>query len=141
MDKHNISFFGKTSGMLVSTAGMKEPWLFIRMIKQKESGTWEKPSQQEGKLIRFSLEEQCMILNVLNHYMEEISGFHTFKDSKTAFSFKWKDEMLWINIGDYSKPLTAAQVDYFRRIMEHIVEEKIANATGGQAPKSEENTT
>lgn len=137
MDKHNVSFFGKSSAMLVSTAGMNDPYMFVRMIKQKQDQTWEKPSQQEGKLIRFSLEEQCMILNVLNRYMDDVSGFHTFKDSKTPFSFKWKEETLWCNVGDYSKPLTASQVDYFRRIMEHIVEEKIANATGGQAPKSE----
>lgn len=136
MDKHNVSFFGKKSAMLVNSPGLESKFLFVRMIKQKESGAWEKPSEGQGKLIRFSLEEQCQMLNVLNRYSEDFSGFHTFKEAKTSFSVKWKEETLWFNVGDYSKPLTASQVDYFRRIMEHIVEEKIANATGGQAPKN-----
>lgn len=36
---------------------------------------------------------------------------------------------LFINIGDYSKRMSWAQVEVLRRLLEHILEEKIENAT------------
>ena len=67
MDKHNISFFGQSIGMLMNSPGMAAGGIFIRMIKKKTDGIWEKPTLQEGKVVNLSLSEICEINEVIQH--------------------------------------------------------------------------
>jgi len=80
VDKHNKSFFGKTTGMIFDSGPSSSPVIFLTFIKKKEDGSWEKPSKKEGKAIKFSLVDMAFILQVLNegksawkteHYFEE----------------------------------------------------------------------
>ena len=64
-DQHNYSFFGQKTGLTVQSALKNEPYKFLRFIKNKSDGEWEKPPKGEGKAIKFSLEEMVSILQVL----------------------------------------------------------------------------
>jgi len=61
-DQHNYSFFCQKTGLTVQSAPKNEPYMFLRFIKNKSDGEWEKPSKGEGKAIKFSLEEMVSIL-------------------------------------------------------------------------------
>ncbi len=130
--KHDYSFFGQNTGLILSTSSQYEPFLFIRCIKRKSDGNWEKYSNGEGKVIKISLEEMVMIIEVLNSKKLNWTSYHTFKDDKTQFSFEWEDKtmkVLWIKIVNYSKMLNFAQVDILKRLLEHVLDEKIEHAT------------
>lgn len=138
MDKHNVSFFGQKIGMLLNSSGMAVPSIFIRMIKCNEAGVWEKPSQQEGKVINLSLIEICSINDVLQHIEQEWSTIHKHKQTQTKISFKWANDQksIWINIGDYGKNLKAGEIIFFRRLLAHLEAEKIEFATHGRQKES-----
>ena len=131
-DQHSQSFFGQNTGLLLNSTSKSDPYLFIRCIKRKTNGTWEKPSKGEGKVIKCALEEIVMILSVLDRKSLNWQSYHTYNDNKTAISFSWEDEnaeTLWINIGEYSKMLTFAQAEVLRLLLTHILDEKILFAT------------
>jgi len=141
VDNHSYSFFGQKVGLIIQTALKNEPYMFFRLIKCKNDGTWEKPSSGEGKIIKLSLEEMVFILRVLNKKVNSWSSYHTFKDNKTQISFKWENEekrKLWIHIGSYSKVLEYAQFTILEMLMTHILNEKIEFAT---APSSSKNSS
>jgi len=129
---HNYSFFGKKVGLTIQSTSITDLFIFFRLIKSKENGIWEKPSKGEGKVIKFSLEEMVMILQVLKKEVNSWSSFHTFKNNKTQISFKWENNgknRLWINIDQYSKMLDYAQLKILELLFEHILHEKIEFAT------------
>jgi len=61
MDNHNQSFFGQKTGLLLNSADPSEPYIYLRFLKKKGDGTWEKPSNREGKNIKINLLEQIQI--------------------------------------------------------------------------------
>jgi hypothetical protein len=129
---HSKSFFGQNTGLIINSASKFQPFIFFKCIKKKPDGKWEKPSKNEGKLIKCSLEEIVMILEVLNRRSLNWKSFHSYKAIKTLLSFSWENETadtLWINIGDYSKMLNHAQVEILRLLMSHVLKEKIIFAT------------
>ena len=129
-DKHNKSFFGQSTGMFLQSSSKTDPFIFLRFIKKKESGTWEKPSLGEGKTIKCSLEEIVMILNVLRRRIKSWSTVHVFKEEKTPISVNWEGEnKVWFNVGDYPKMLIIAQIEILILLIEHILAEKIKFAT------------
>lgn len=131
-DSHNHSFFGQNTGLLVNSTSKSESFIFMRCIKRKTDNSWEKPSKGEGKVIKFSMEELVMILQVLNREVLNWTSYHTFKDNKTPISFSWEDKeakTLWINIANYSKMLNYAQAEILRLLITHILSEKIKYAT------------
>jgi len=131
-DTHSKSFFGQNTGLLINSSATSEPFFFIRCIKKKPGGSWEKPSAGEGKVIKCSLDEIVMILQVLNRKQLNWSCYHTYKNNKTSISFGWEDEQaetLWINIANYSKMLNFAQAEILRLLLVHILQEKIKYAT------------
>ncbi len=133
-DKHNYSFFGQKVGLIVQNSLKSDPFIFFRLLRAKDNGTWEKPSNGEGKVIKFSIEEMIWIIRVLKKDVKSWSSFHSYKDTKTPIAFKWKEgenEKLWINIGGYSKKLDYSQFTVLKMLMEHILEEKIKYATAG----------
>ncbi|KKK70394.1 hypothetical protein LCGC14_2924410, partial [marine sediment metagenome] len=139
-DKHNKSFFGKSTGMFLQSSSKTDPFIFFRFIRKKESGTWEKPSIGEGKTIKCGLEEIVMILNVLRRRLKSWSTVHIFKEEKTSISIKWEGEnKIWLNVSDYPKMLTIPQIEILVLLMEHIIAEKIEFATS--SGKSNEETS
>ncbi|MFX0073756.1 MAG: hypothetical protein ACFFAO_21970 [Candidatus Hermodarchaeota archaeon] len=140
-DNHSQSFFGKSTGITIQSSSKTDPYIFLKCIKKKADGKWEKPTQGEGKTIKLSLEEMVMISHVLNKKTESWSSYHSFKNTKTSISFKWKEEdnILWINIGDYSKMLTFSQIEIFRLLLKHIIKEKIEFATTLNSSNFQEN--
>jgi len=139
-NKHNMSFFGQTTGMIFQSAAKTEPWIFFRCIKKKPNGNWEKPSKGEGKVIKCSLEEIIMILSVLNKKKESWSAYHSFKDMNTQIQFKWDEndgETLWVHIGNYSKMLKVSQIELLRLLLTHVLNEKIEFATSSKETQDE----
>ncbi|MFX1234750.1 MAG: hypothetical protein ACFFBY_09345 [Promethearchaeota archaeon] len=135
VDAHIQSFFGHNTGIIVKTLSRSKPYILFRFIKKKPSGVWEKPSINEGKLIKFSLEEIIMILQVLNRNILNWTNYHTYQNKKKHISFNWEEnstEILWINIDDYSKMLNFAQIEILRLLMTHILNEKIIYATSSK---------
>ncbi|MBY9020832.1 MAG: hypothetical protein KGD67_07230 [Candidatus Lokiarchaeota archaeon] len=129
---HSKSFFGQNTGIIVSSSSSSDPFMFIHCFKKKPNGIWEKPSSNEGKAIKISLEEIVMILKVLNHESHKWQTQHIFKDKETAVSFNWEDvnhEVLWINVNNYSKRLNLAQSEILRLLLMHLLDEKIINST------------
>ena len=132
VDSHLKSFFGQNTGIIVSSFSSSDPFTFIHCFKKKPSGIWEKPSSKEGKSIKFSLEEIVLILRVLNRQTLNWQSQHNYKDNTTSISFNWEDdeaEILWINIGKYSKRLNLAQTEILRLLLSHFLEEKIIHST------------
>ena len=73
-----------------------------------------------------------MILQVLSRQALNWKSYHLYKEKKTSVSFSWEDEetkYLWINIADYSKVLNYAQVEIFRLLLIHLIEEKVVYST------------
>lgn len=132
VDNHSYSFFGQKVGLIIQSASKNEPYIFFRLIKSKNDGSWEKPSSGEGKIIKFSLEEIVWIIRVLTKEVNSWSSYHTYKDNKTQISFKWEDgekAKLWIHIGSYSKVLEYSQFKILEMLLKHILKEKIEFAT------------
>ncbi|MFX1337595.1 MAG: hypothetical protein ACFFDK_03215 [Promethearchaeota archaeon] len=131
-DQHSQSFFGQNTGLIISSSSKSDAFLFIRGIRRKSDGNWEKLSAGEGKVIKCSLEEIVMILTVLNRNSLKWQSYHTYKDNKTSISIGWEDEeakTLWINIDKYSKMINYAQAEIIRLLLIHILDEKIRYAT------------
>jgi len=132
VDKHSQSFFGQSTGLTIRSSSKTEPFIFLKCIKKKPDGSWEKPSLGEGKTIKCNLDEIVMILDVLNRNRASWTSFHNFNDVKTQISFKWEDDSkqkLLIYIGKYSKMLKFAQIEIFRLLLKHILDEKIEFST------------
>ena len=132
VDKHSQSFFGQSTGLTIRSSSKTEPFIFLKCIKKKPDGSWEKPSLGEGKTIKCNLDEIVMILDVLNRNRASWTSFHNFNDVKTQISFKWEDDArqkLLIYIGKYSKMLKFAQIEIFRLLLKHILDEKIEFST------------
>jgi len=132
VDKHSQSFFGKSSGLTIQSSSRNEPFIFLKCIKKKADGLWEKPSKGEGKTIKCSLDEMIMISEVLHKRLENWASYHNFNDTKTQITFKWENERkerLYINIGSYSKMLSFSQIEILRLLLNHMLSEKIEYAT------------
>jgi len=127
-DSHSKSFFGQNTGIIVSSSSSSDPFMFIHCFKKKPDGVWEKPSYNEGKAVKFSLEEIVLILRVLNHKTHKWQCQHIFKGKETSVFFNWEDnnhDVLWINVGKYSKRLNLAQTEILRLLLTHFLDEKI----------------
>ncbi|MFW9952786.1 MAG: hypothetical protein ACFFKA_21910 [Candidatus Thorarchaeota archaeon] len=132
VDKHSQSFFGKTTGLTIQSSSRTEPSVFLKFLQKKSDGIWEKPSQGEGKTIKLNLDEVVMILEVLNKKSDSWSSFHSFNGVKTQISFQWEAQSkneIKIYVDKYFKMLNFAQAEIFRRLLEHMLEEKIVYAT------------
>jgi len=131
-NQHSQSFFGQNTGIIINSSAKEEQFIYIRCIKKKSNGIWEKPSSKEGRVIKCSLDEIIMLLQVLNRDILKWQCFHTYKQTETSISFSWEDEKaktLWINIANYSKMLRFAEAEILRLLLTHILKEKIAYAT------------
>jgi len=142
VDSHSKIFFGQNTGLIVNSPSKYDPFIFIRCIKKKPNGHWEKSSENEGKMIKCSIEEIVMILQVLNRRSLNWQTFHTYKENKTSLAFSWEDESsetLWVNIGDYSKMLTLAQTEILRLLLSHLLKEKVIFSTSSKRKDQKRN--
>ncbi len=128
-DSHNQSFFGQNAALMVQSSSKFDDYIFIQCIKRKGGNVWEKPSQGEGKNIKISLGEIVMILKVLNKRRISWSTYHNYQEG-TSISFKWQQDILWANIGEYAKKLQSPEIEIFQLLLQHLLEEKIEFATG-----------
>ncbi|MHA1727173.1 MAG: hypothetical protein ACTSWY_00395 [Promethearchaeota archaeon] len=129
-NNHNLSFFGQKTGMIFSTKSRNEMFLYIRCLKKKKSGDWE--NFNESKTVKLSLIEIISIADILNKKRKIWSTFHSFNNIKTPISLAWDEydsDLLWINIDDYSRPLNYPENELLRRLINHIIDEKIKFAT------------
>ncbi len=137
VEKHSQSFFGQSTGLTLLSSSKSDSFIFFKCIKKKPDSSWEKPSLGEGKTIKCNLDEIVMILDVLQRNSDSWSSYHNFNDVKTQISFKWENEdkkKLLIYIGNYSKMLNFSQTEIFRRLLAHILDEKIEFATISKMP-------
>lgn len=134
---HSQSFFGQSTGLTIQSSSKTEPFIFLKVIKKKSDGKWEKPSKGEGKTVKCNLDEIVMILRVLDRKSKSWTSYHEYNNVKTQISFQWeegKEEKVWINIGNYSKMLNFAQIEICRLLLKHILKEKIEFATSSRIP-------
>lgn len=133
-DFHRKSFFGVDTGIIVESPARLVPYIFIRCIRRKDDGTWEKYSKGEGKIVKISIEEIICILEVLRRNSANWRGYHVFKDYQTEIYVGWEDEgreVLLVKIGDYTKKLRFPNTNFLTLLLEHILDEKIEFATSG----------
>lgn len=131
-DSHLYTFFGKNMGLIVRSFSKTDPFLFLHMIKRKLNGEWEKPSSNEGKMIKISLEELILILQVAERKKNSWKTEHEYNNNITEIMINWEgntDERLWIFVDKYSKVLNSGEIELFHRLLTHILEEKIEFST------------
>lgn len=145
---HNQSFFGSNCAIFVQSTSYNDPFLFLRFIKRKANGSWEKPSLKEGKIVKISLEEIVMMLHLLKREIPSWSTVHRFKNESTSISMSWKDKnsnILWVNVRTqkeiYSKMLSFAQTEIFKLLLKHILKEKIKYSTASSKTENGFNPT
>ncbi len=132
VEYHNKVFFGSKVGMFFDSSSWTNQFFFLKFIKKRSDGTWEKPSLKEGKSIKFSLEEMTHILRVLSKETSNWKTFHKFEDIQTPISFEWdknNQDQFHVNGGDYHKMLNYAEITVFKALLEHVFEEKITRST------------
>ena len=133
-DIHNKSFFGSSVGMILDSTSKTEQKLFLTFLRKKQDGSWEKPSNNEGKKISINLEELVWILEVLKHKIPDWSTIHKFEDTSTSISISWEkgekeQTKLSIQVDGYKKYLNHAESILLTRLLDHILEEKITFST------------
>ena len=129
MKKHNYSFFGQKTGMLLDSAEINQPCLYLRFLKKKQDGSWEKPSQGEGKNIKLNLLEIIAILRIFRTQNTKWSTVHKFGEETTSITVENKNNVISFMISGYVKQLKFPETELFTNLLDHIYQEKIINAT------------
>ncbi len=137
MDRHFYIFFGSKSAISISSPSMSKPFVFLRCIGEKGDGTWEKPTNGEGKTVKCVLEEMACIMNVLEKKEKKWSTYHRYKGDGKGILFEMQDDGLLVKIGHYTKKFKAGQFEVFRDLMKHLYVEKIEHATISTIPTKE----
>ncbi len=132
-DTHSQSFFGEKVGFIVKSNRKEEPFIFLQCIKKKQNGTWEKPSLSEGKIVRLTIEEIIQVIDVFSN-KTSWNTVHKYKEKSTRIAINWdKDNQgFWINVGPYSRIIKFPQSEFLRRLLKHLMLEKIEFATSGE---------
>ena len=128
VETHDYSFFGKSTGLILRSRRSNEPFIFLTCVRKKRDGNWEKTSQGEGKTIRLSLEEMINIREVFKKCPSSWKSVHKYKDEMTSIEFvsREKDDLPYLlKVSTYPKPLTFAQAEVFRMLLDHLIMEKI----------------
>ncbi|UCC19870.1 MAG: hypothetical protein JSV62_00925 [Promethearchaeota archaeon] len=133
-DFHTKTFYGQKTSVRITSPSRQVPYIFLSCINRKDNGSWEKPSEGEGKTVRLSIEEIICISEVLYRRSANWRGYHVFRERKTEIYVGWEDEsrqVLLIKIGDYTKKLRFPNINFMTMMLDHILEEKIEFATSG----------
>lgn len=132
MQKHSMSFFGQKTAVILDSSDWSDPFVFLRFLKKKHDGQWEKPSQKEGKALKLNLLEMVAILEVCANRTPKWQTVHKYQEETTAVSVERQEGGLVLMITGYAKPLKGPEVKIFWDLVAHIYEEKIAHATGAK---------
>ena len=142
VNSHRKMFFGQNVGMMLQSPSWYDPYIFLTFIRKKPNSTWEKPSSGEGKTLKFSLEEMVMMLEIVSGESDSWSTVHKFKEEQTKIIFRWDKEdaeKLWVHINkEYNKSLDFAQIQIFRMLLDHILQEKIVYGTSPRKNRTQE---
>ena len=130
MQHHNYSFFGQKVGMIFDSADWSECFVFLRFLKKKPEGIWEKPSLGEGKSIKINLLELIAILDTINQESGKWSTVHKYQNDTTSITMIKEKDRFQIILPGYSKFFGNSEMILFQKLLAHVVEEKIINATG-----------
>jgi len=132
MASHRKSFFGANTGILYDSGPSSSPAIFLTFIKKKVDGSWEKPSQKEGRAIKFSLVDIAFILQVLRGDKNAWNTVHSFEERKISISIErdsGNKENLKVKAGDYLKLLNYGETEVFKALLEHTFQEKVISST------------
>ena len=129
MNHHNFSFFGQKAGLLLDSAEINQPCLYLRFLKKKKDGSWEKTSQGEGKNIKLNLLEMIAILRIFRTQNTKWSTVHKFGEDTTSITVENKNNIISFMISGYAKQLKFPESELFTDLLDHIYKEKIINAT------------
>ncbi|MFX1432845.1 MAG: Rab family GTPase [Promethearchaeota archaeon] len=142
-EERRFGFFDQNIGIKLQSHSWHDPYIFLTFIRKKPDKSWKKPPSGEERVLKFSLEEMVMILDVLRGESDSWSTVHKFKGERTIIKFQWdkKDaRKLWVyinkeynkspDIGNYHIPYKYISV--FRMLLDHILQQKIAY---GNKPK------
>lgn len=141
-NRHRKEFFGSSTGILFDSDQWSSPTIFLTLIKKKEDGSWEKPSQNEGKTVKFTLEEVAFILRVIRGEWFVWKTVHFFGGQETSISFEWDSEHIdrvMVKAGDYQKLLTYGEIEVFKALLPHIFQEKVIASTEVKKPNGSKN--
>ena len=130
MTSYRKGFFGANTGLLFDSGPPSNPTIFMTFIKKKKDGSWEKPSQKEGRTIKLSLVDIFFILPVLWGEENAWSTSYSFEERKISISFEWDSENkenLKIKGGDYLLILNYGEIQVFKALLEHIFQEKLTS--------------
>jgi len=133
-DFHIKTFYGQKTSLRVTSPSKQVPYIFLSCLNRRDDGSWERPSEGEGKTVRLSIEEIICILEVLNRRSANWRGYHVFKERKTEIYVGWEDQsrqVLRIKIGEYGKKLRFPNLNFLTLMLDHILKEKIEHATSG----------
>ncbi len=132
VDYHKKSFFGTNMAVIFDSGPSSSPDIFLTFIKKKKDDSWEKPSQKEGKTVKFTLEEVPFILRVVSGEAFAWNTIHSYEGQETSISFardSEKREGLWAKVGKYSAFLNYGELEVFKALLTHVFQEKIAHST------------
>lgn len=136
MDHHNQSFFGQKTGLILDSAGITDPWIFIRCLRKKDTGQWEKPSANEGKKVKLNLLELIAIVQTLK-CDGKWGTVHKYQEDQTQIVVENSQGSVKIQIGGYLKQFKFPESTLLLLLLEHILSEKIIHATGGSHGKTD----
>ena len=139
MNHHNYSFFGQKTGMLLDSAEINQPCLYLRFLKKKQDGSWEKPSHGEGKNIKLNLLEIIAILRIFRTQNTKWSTVHKFGEETTSITVENKNNIISFMITGYAKQLKFPETELFTDLLDHIYHEKIINATSSNLKSNGKN--
>jgi hypothetical protein len=134
-NSHSKSFFGQKTALIIDSPKKNLPYVFLSCINKKVDGSWEKFSNNEGKIVKITIEEMICILEVLHKKSANWRGYHVFNDYQTEIYVGWEDntrQVCLFKIGEYEKKLRFPNTRFLTLLLEHILSEKIEYATTGK---------
>jgi hypothetical protein len=131
MQQHRLPLFGQSAGIILESADRTQPFLFFRFLKKKGDGVWEKPSQGEGKNIKFNLLELIALIDVFKGVLPKWTTVHKFGQETTPISAENKAGNVYISIPGYSRMIKYPETELVARLLDHILGEKVEFATAG----------
>ena len=141
MEHHRQSFFGQKTGLLLDSANITDPFMYLRFLRKKPSGQWEKPSLKEGKNIKVNLLEIIQVLRVFSSNSAKWSTVHKFGEENTSITVEHSNGTVNFFVSGYNKHFKFPETKLFADILSHIYHEKIENATGSKLNPSLKNNS
>jgi hypothetical protein len=125
-----MPFFGQKTGIILDSAESSNPCIYLRFLKKKENGTWEKSSAKEGKNLKFNLLELFSIRDIFYSPNSKWTTVHKYSNEATPITVENQEGNVVIITSGYNKQFKYPETILIQKLLDHIIEEKITNATG-----------